>query len=122
MMQGVTVSLDRLEMLIDEAIASMGAGEPIDDTAMTAAKGRALLALSRVHPIDARSEAARSLAEQVARVRAKLATEGALLKRRLAAAELVSSLVAEAVLAGEWDGTYAGTPAHAGRSAQGGLR
>jgi hypothetical protein len=98
-------SLGRLEGLLDTTIAALEAREPIDDAAFADAKGRALLELSRLTPALKASDAA-ELAPALERVRVKLAREAALLQRRLAAAELVSEIIADAVMSGEWDGTY----------------
>jgi len=105
MTDALFASLDRLESLVDGSIAALEAGGHVDDAAMAEAKGRALLELSR-HRVPADWSAAEPLGERVARLRGKLAREERLLSVRLRAAELVSELVAEALMAGEWDGTY----------------
>lgn len=104
-MTPLTHSLSRLEQLLDSTILALEAREQVDDAGLSDAKGRALLELSRLTPalhVADRTE----IAPMVTRVRAKLAREAALLQRRLAAAELVSEIIADAVMSGEWDGTY----------------
>ncbi|MBJ3778656.1 hypothetical protein [Acuticoccus mangrovi] len=110
MMQGLTTSLTRLETLIDGAIAALEDGGPLDDGGMADAKGRALLELSRYGRPPAELITPEQ-ARQIRRVREKLARESRLLGVRLEAAEVVSSIVAEAVMADEWDGTYGPRPA-----------
>ncbi|MCF3932495.1 flagellar protein FlgN [Acuticoccus sp. M5D2P5] len=106
MTQALATSLARLEALVDDCIAALETGGRVDDAGFAEAKGRALLQLSRFGavPIDALDDA---LSDQVSRLRHKLAREESLLKVRLQAAELVAELVADAVMADEWDGTYA---------------
>lgn len=106
MMHALTISLGNLETLIDEANAAMKAGAPVDDAAMTAAKGRALLALSRATNIDQNAPGFEGVRDAIARIKTKLEEERTLLSRRLAAAEVIADLVAEALIAREWDGTY----------------
>lgn len=104
-MTPLTHSLGRLEQLLDSTLVALEAREPVDDAAFTDAKGRALLELSRLTPALRAADAA-EIAPLVERVRVKLVREAALLQRRLAAAELVSEIIADAVMSGEWDGTY----------------
>jgi len=105
-------SLGRLEILVDGAIAALRSGDFVDHGAMAEAKGRALLELSRHGRIPV-GEADVPFAAQVGRLRAKLAEEERLLSIRLKAAEMVAEVVAEAILAGEADGTYGPRPARA---------
>lgn len=102
-------SLTRLEILVDGAIAALAAGEEVDHAAMAEAKGRALLELSRHDPLRGTDDDP-GLAASVGRLRAKLAEEERLLGIRLRAAEMVSGIVAEAILAAEADGTYGPRP------------
>jgi hypothetical protein len=122
MMTALDASLDRLESLVDGSIAALEGGGAVDDAAMAEAKGRALLELSR-HRIPEDGTASDALGEKVTRLRNKLAREEKLLGVRLRAAELVSDLIAEALVADEWDGTYEpwpGKPRIAGRRPEGG--
>jgi hypothetical protein len=104
-MTPLTHSLCRLEQLLDATITALEAREQVDDAGLADAKGRTLLELSRLTPALQAADAA-EVAPLVERVRVKLAREAALLQRRLAAAELVSEIIADAVMSGEWDGTY----------------
>ncbi|MEM8551450.1 MAG: hypothetical protein AAGF45_03660 [Pseudomonadota bacterium] len=106
MIQHLQPTLTRLEDILDTSMASMAAREGADHGAITSAKGRALLALSRLPqsiPQDALSE---DVVAALARVREKLAAEQRMLKQRLDASELVVSLIGEAVQLSDWDGTY----------------
>lgn len=105
MIEALHHSLARLELLADDAIASMTSATTIDDRAMADAKGRALLELSRMRAPSPEAMPQDMIA-LIERVRAKLSEEGRLLKLRLEAAELVSGIVADAVMTAEWDGTY----------------
>lgn len=102
-------SLARLESLVDEAISALKSGQRVDHAAMADAKGRALLELSR-HARKSGEAPDETLAARVGRLRAKLAEEERLLSVNLRAAEMVSSLVAEAILSSEADGTYGPQP------------
>lgn len=106
MTHALTISLTNLEALIDEANAAMKAGMPIDDAAMAAAKGRALLALSRATHLDPAAPGESVLRDTIRRIKDKLEEERTLLSRRLQAAEVIADLVAEALLERDWDGTY----------------
>jgi VIT1/CCC1 family predicted Fe2+/Mn2+ transporter len=103
-----TASLARLEALVDDNLEALAAGAPIDHAAVSEAKGRALLELSRQRAPAAAVD--QDLAEQVGRLRGKLAEEQRLLAIRLRAAELVGEIVAEALLETESDGTYGPCP------------
>ncbi len=108
MTTGITSAISRLEGLIDTSIAAMKARASIDDKALAAAKGRALLELSRLNQHPTQNDA--DLLEQVRRVRAKLDAEEKLLTRRLEAARIISEIVTAAVLAEDSDGTYGPRP------------
>lgn len=104
---GLIASLDRLETLLDDNLAALQTGASVDDAAVAQAKGRMLLELSR-HPVPTdRTPHTAELADRVARVRRKLNEERRLLQRRLEAAELISAIITETVMADEGDGTYA---------------
>ena len=104
-------TLERLETVLDEAIDAMTRRVAIDDAAVASAKGRALLALTRlsgeVSPVVLPDE----VRERIRRVREKLAREHHILERRLEASQLVVRLIGDAVIAQEWDGTYGPLPA-----------
>jgi len=111
MMHPTDASLSRLEQLIDSAIAQLSAGAPVDHATMADAKGRALLELTRsAQPADAILDETR--AARIGRLRAKLAEEERLLGVQLKAAEMVSGIVADAILASDADGTYGPRPSH----------
>lgn len=113
----VRQALERLEAILDASIEGLMSGAKVDDAAIADAKGRALLELSRLAATGSARTPADEHVAAVARVRDKLARERTLLGYRLDAAALVSRLVAEAVLAEDWDGTYGprpGTPIGAG--------
>lgn len=104
-------TLDRLEGLLDEAIAGMMQKGTFDDAATASAKGRALLALTRLSGEISPDALPPEVKERIRSVRAKLEREQALLERRLDASQLVVRLIADAVLAKDWDGTYGPVPA-----------
>ncbi|WP_420392706.1 hypothetical protein [Acuticoccus sp.] len=112
MTSAIATLLGRLEVLIDGSIAAMQSGRTLDDRAIADAKGRVLLELSR---LGARAPRDLTLANDVRRLRSKLAQEEALLARRLDAARLIAEIVTEAVLASESDGTYDSSPTGVGR-------
>ncbi|GAB5375500.1 MAG: hypothetical protein AcusKO_19620 [Acuticoccus sp.] len=99
-------TLERLEGLLDEAIAGMTAKQRIDDAALASAKGRALLALTRLSAEFAPGALPEDVRARIRRVREKLGREHTMLERRLEASQLVVGLIAEAVMARDWDGTY----------------
>jgi len=107
-------ALERLEALLDTEIEAMSARKPVDDAAVAGAKGRALLALTRLSADLDPNDLSAELRARLSSVRQKLTRESALLRRRLDASQIVVELIADAVLAGDWDGTYA--PAPAGRT------
>lgn len=99
-------TLERLETLLDDAIERMNGKQPVDDATLASAKGRALLALTRLSSEVSPGELSDDVKARIRRVRDKLAREETLLKRRLEASQLVVGLIAEAVMAQDWDGTY----------------
>ncbi|WP_108662740.1 hypothetical protein [Acuticoccus kandeliae] len=103
MTQALATSLTRLETIVDDCIAALESGGAVDDAALAEAKRRVLLHLSRHGAIGAVDDAT---AVQIGRLRGKLQREEALLQVRLQAAQIVAGLVADAVMADEWDGTY----------------
>lgn len=103
-------TLERLEALLDDSIRGMTEKAALDDAALTSAKGRALLALTRLSGEIGPDALPEDVKAQIVRVRTKLAREKSLLERRLDASQLVIRLVADAVLAQDWDGTYGPVP------------
>lgn len=99
-------TLDRVESLLDSTIESMHKRERVDDGAVASAKGRALLALTRLSGDLHQDGLSPELKSQIARVRSKLGKEQAHLKARLDASQLVVKLIGEAIIAKESDGTY----------------
>ena len=112
MKTALNTSLTRLETMIDGSIAALTAREFVDDRGLADAKGRALLELSRISQRSAPDLDA-STASTVARLKAKLDHESRLLALRLDAAQLIATLVSDAVMAEEWDGTYDPRPSRA---------
>ena len=121
MIHPTDASLARLEGLVDSAISALRAGAAVDHAAMADAKGRALLELTRgPQPDGSIGEAAdQTRAARIGRLRAKLAEEERLLGVQLKAAEMVSGIVSDAILASEADGTYGPRPPRAGPTDRG---
>jgi len=114
-------TLERLESLLDEAIDGMRQQNSLNHAAIASAKGRALLALTRLTGDVAPDALNDEVKERIRRVRAKLQDEQSLLERRLEASQLVVGIIADAVLSQDWDGTYGPVPLHGqsgGRVAQ----
>ena len=107
-------TLERLEALLDGAIEAMATHRPFDDTSHAGAKGRTLLALSRLSAEIRPAELPEELKDRIRQVRQKLAREQALLRMRLDASHLVVGLIGEALLANESDGTYGPRPQRPG--------
>lgn len=106
--RALSAALQRLENLLDIA---MGSSQPsairpvVDDRAIATQKGRALLELSRI-TLPSDIEMPVELAAKAQHVRARLIEEQRILKRRMEAAQVIAGLIAEAMMADEWDGTY----------------
>lgn len=108
MHKAIYAALAKLDDMLDQAmgIGPDGTRQPIDDHAVATQKGRMLLELSRLPTPNEGPPIPPELAEKAHQVRARLADEQRLLKRRIEAADMISGLIAEAVMAEEWDGTY----------------
>ncbi|WMS41818.1 hypothetical protein RDV64_17350 [Acuticoccus sp. MNP-M23] len=108
----LTPTLMQLEAVLDETADAIRTKQSIDDTAMVKAKGRALLSLSHLSGEISAERLSAGEQDAIRRIREKLATERGLLERRLEASQLVVKLIGEAMLAEEWDGTYAPEAVH----------
>jgi len=108
----LTATLMQLEAVLDETADAIREKAPVDDTAIVSAKGRALLSLAHLSGEVASTDLSQSEQDAVRRIREKLVTERGLLARRLEASQLVVQLIGEAILAEDWDGTYAPAAVH----------
>lgn len=108
----LTTTLMQLEAILDETADAIRTKQPVNDAAVVNAKGRALLSLSHLSGEVAADTLSQSEREAIRRIREKLGTEHGLLQRRLEASQLVVQLIGEAILAEEWDGTYAPASVH----------
>lgn len=105
-------TLERLEGVLDDAIAAMVRRTEIDDAAVATAKGRALLALARLSGDISPTVLPDEVKALIGRVREKLTHEHHMMERRLEASQLVVRLIGDAVIAQESDGTYGPVPLH----------
>ncbi len=115
----LTTTLMQLEAVLDESADAIRTKVPVDDTAVVKSKGNALLSLSHLAGETTPETMSESEKDAVRRIRDKLGTERGLLERRLEASRLVVQLIGEAILAEEWDGTYAPEAVHPARPQQG---
>ncbi|MEO1105039.1 MAG: flagellar protein FlgN [Pseudomonadota bacterium] len=112
MMTTLIGALERLEKVLDQSIEAMTDRIGIDHTGIINDKSRALLALSRLASDITPAHLGEDAKAIVTRVRDKLASEQALLERRLDASRVVVDLIGDAVIASDWDGTYGPIPAY----------
>lgn len=104
--RALSASLTKLEALLERATATSPERAALDDRAIASEKGRILLELSRIELPAAGQPTPQALVERVKHVRDRLLDEQRFLKRRIEAAEVISGVIADAVLAADWDGTY----------------
>lgn len=106
--RAIEAAFDKLDGLLDRALGRGPDGARIDpdDRAIAAEKGRMLLELSRLSAPQTVPDAPGALVARAGAIRNRLVEEQRLLKRRMDAADVISALIEDAVLAAEWDGVY----------------